>query len=148
MPQNAEERVTNASRMVEAAFARGIPAADIYVDALIFPISVDSQFGNHSLEAIRRLRAKFGPEIHITGGMSNVSFGIPCRRLVNDVFLNLAAEAGADSGILDPVTSPLERVFSIDRASRPYQLASDMLLGGDRNCKNFLRAYRRGELES
>ncbi len=146
MPQNEEERVQNASRIVDAALDKHIEAKDIYIDPLIFPISVDSEFGNHAFEAIRRLREKYGPEIHITGGFSNVSFGIPCRRLVNNVFLNLVVQAGADSGIIDPVTSRLDRVFSMDRDSSPYKLAEDMLLGRDQFCKKFLRAYRKGEL--
>lgn len=147
MPQSSEERVVNASRMVNAALAKGIAMQDIYIDALVFPISVDSQFGNHCLQAIRTLREKYGPEVHITGGLSNVSFGLPCRRLINDVFIILSTEAGADSGIIDPVTSHLDEVFSTDRQSRPYQLAEEMLLGKDKNCKNFLRAYRKGELQ-
>ena len=146
MPQNDEERVVNASRIVDAALAKGIAIQDIFVDALVFPISVESQFGNHCLQAIRRLRENYGPEIHITGGLSNVSFGLPCRHLINDVFIILAVAAGADSGIIDPVACNLETVFSIDRHSRGFQLAEEMLLGKDRNCKNFLRAYRKGEL--
>jgi 5-methyltetrahydrofolate--homocysteine methyltransferase len=148
MPQNDEERVVNASRMVDAALAKGIAIRDIYIDALVFPISVDSQFGNHCLQAIRRLREKYGPDIHITGGLSNVSFGLPCRRLINDVFILLAIEAGADSGIIDPVASDLQAIVNMDRQSQPYLLAEDMLLGRDRNCKNFLRAYRKGELKA
>ena len=146
MPQNDVERVTNASRMVDAALSKGIAIRDIYIDALVFPISVDSQFGNHCFEAIRKLRADYGPEIHITGGLSNVSFGLPSRRLINDVFTLLAVEAGADSGIVDPVASNIPGIFSVDRQSSHYHLAEDLLLGRDRNCKNFLRAYRKGEL--
>jgi 5-methyltetrahydrofolate--homocysteine methyltransferase len=148
MPQNEEERVANASRVVDAALAKGIAARDLYIDPLVFPISVDSEFGNHCLRAIRRLRERYGPEIHITGGLSNVSFGLPCRGLLNDTFIALATDAGADSGIIDPVASPLNRVFSIDRQSRPYQLAAEVLLGQDRNCKTFLRAFRKGELQA
>lgn len=148
MPQGDEERVVNASRVVDAALAKGIRAGDIYIDPLVFPISVDGAFGNHCLSAIRRLRGKYGPEIHITGGLSNVSFGLPCRALLNDAFILLAAEAGADSGIIDPVSSQLTRVFDLDRQSPSYRLAEDVLLGRDRNCKNFLRAYRKGELQA
>ncbi|MBM3775924.1 MAG: hypothetical protein FJW37_12305 [Acidobacteria bacterium] len=148
MPQNDGERVDNASRIVEAALAKGLPKNAIYIDALVFPISVDSQFGNHCLEAIRQLRQRFGPEIHITGGMSNVSFGLPLRRLINDAFLILATEAGADSGIVDPVTAHVAQVFALDRQSKAYQMAEDVLLGRDRNCRNFLRAYRKGELQA
>ena len=148
MPQDTEQRIANASRIVEAALAKGIPIESLHVDALVFPISVDMQFGNHYLEAIRQLRGKFGDKIHLTGGLSNVSFGLPCRRLVNEAFINLAVEAGIDGGIVDSVANDLNRIFLADKTSRPYQLARDMLLGLDRNCKNFLRAYRKGELES
>lgn len=147
MPQDDAERVANASRMADAALDRGIVVGNIFIDILIFPISVDSAFGIHAFDTIRQLRAKYGPEIHITGGFSNVSFGLPCRRIINDVFMCLAVEAGADSGIIDPVISRPSKVFSIDRESRAYQLAEDMLLGKDRFCKKFLRAYRKGELE-
>lgn len=146
MPADDAGRVAFASRMVDAALERGIAPADIFVDALVFPISVDAAFGNHCFDAIRALRLKYGPEIHITGGFSNISFGLPCRRLINDVFLNLAAGAGADCGILDPVATSLARVFALDRQAPPYKLAEDMLLGRDRNCKSFLRAFRKGEL--
>ena len=147
MPQDDAERIANASQMVDAALDRGISIEDIFIDVLIFPISVDSAFGVHAFDTIRQLRAKYGPDIHITGGFSNVSFGLPCRRIVNDAFMCLAIDAGADSGIIDPVTSRPSKVFSIDRGSRAYQLAEDMLLGRDRFCKKFLRAYRKGELE-
>ena len=147
MPQNADERVTNASRMVENTLSKGISIEDIFIDPLVFPISVDAEFGNHCLDAIRLLRQRYGNEIHITGGFSNVSFGLPSRRLINDVFINLAVDAGADSGIIDPVTSKIQDVLNIDRNSRPYQLAQEMLLGVDLYCKNFLRAYRKGELQ-
>jgi 5-methyltetrahydrofolate--homocysteine methyltransferase len=147
MPQNEGERIENASRMVEAALARGIPLASIYVDVLVFPISVDGQFGHHALETIRQLRARYGSEVHITGGLSNVSFGLPCRRLINDVFILLSLEAGADSGIIDPVASNLKAIHSMDRQARPCRMTEDLLLGRDRHCKNFLRAYRKGELQ-
>ena len=148
MPSDTEERLANASRVVDAALARGIPARDIYVDPLVFPIAVDQDFGNHCLEAIRGLRERYGAEIHVTGGFSNVSFGMPARRLINDVFLRLAIDAGADSGILDPVTSHVDRVLGLDRMARPYRLAEDLLLGHDQYCATFIRAHRKGELIS
>lgn len=147
MPQDTEQRIANATRIIEAALAKSIPIENLYVDTLVFPISVDIQFGNHYLEATRRLRAQFGEKIHLTGGLSNVSFGLPCRRLVNEVFINLAVEAGVDSGIVDSVANNLNQIFTADKTAKPYQLTRDMLLGLDRNCKNFLRAYRKGELE-
>ena len=146
MPESAEERIANASAMVDAALEKGIAASDIYIDPLIFPISVDGRFGRHSFEAIAGLRGKYGPEIHITGGMSNVSFGIPSRKWINDVFMILAVEAGADSGIIDPVISRPDKVFALDRGSRPYQLAEAVLQGRDEHCAAYIGAWRRGEL--
>jgi len=146
MPTTAEERVENASKMVEAALTKGIPASDIFVDPLMFPISVDSTFGTHALDAIRMIREKYGAEIHITGGMSNVSFGIPARSVVNAVFINLAVGAGADSGIIDPVMNRLDKVFAADRESRPYRLAEDAILGRDEHCMAYIKAWRAGEV--
>ncbi len=147
MPDSDGPRVENASRMVDLAMEKGIPAGDLYVDPLIFPISVDGAFGQHSLDAIRAIREKYGPEIHITGGMSNVSFGIPARKIINDVFLILAVEAGADSGIVDPVQSRPDEVFKVDRASASYQLAEDVLMGRDKHCKAYIKAWRKKMLE-
>ena len=86
-------------------------------------------FGHHCFDAIRALRERFGSEIHITGGMSNVSFGLPARKILNDMFVLLAVEAGADCGIMDPVASPPEAIFAVDRADPNYKLAEDVLLG-------------------
>jgi 5-methyltetrahydrofolate--homocysteine methyltransferase len=147
MPSNAPERVANASKMVEAALGKDIQLDRIYVDPLMFPISVDGDFGHHVLDAITELRSRYGAAIHITGGMSNVSFGLPNRRLINDVFLCLAIDAGADSGILDPGTSDVRRLREIDRSSPPFQLALDVLTGADRHCRAYLKAARAGELE-
>ena len=148
MPDGVQPRVDNASRMVEAALQRGIRLEDLYIDPLIFPVSVDTAFGPHCLEAIRALRRRYGPEIHITGGMSNVSFGIPARKLVNDVFLVLAMEAGADSAIMDPVVSKPAELAALDRSTAAYKLAEDIILDRDRHCRNFLKAWRKGELKA
>jgi 5-methyltetrahydrofolate--homocysteine methyltransferase len=146
MPANTQERVVNASRMIEASLAAGIGLDRIFVDPLVFPIAVDGEYGRHCLDAIAELRRHFGTEIHITGGMSNVSFGLPNRRLLNDAFLILAIESGADSGIVDPTAVNLQRTLVADRTSRPFQLALDVLTGVDENCRAYMKAYRAGEL--
>ena len=147
MPDGTEGRVRNASRMIGEALAKGISESDLFVDPLVFPIAVDSEFGIHVLDAIRELRRSYGPEIHITGGFSNISFGIPSRTLINKVFLVLALDAGANSGIIDPLTFRVEDMARIDRASTSYRLAEDVLLGRDAECVNYIRAWRNKELE-
>ena len=147
MPDGVEGRVKNASKMVENALSKGFSLKDIFIDPLVFPASVDKTFGAHALDAVRELRAKFGPEVHITGGISNVSFGIPGRRLVNEAFMILMAEAGADSGIIDPVVSNPGRVFSMDKKSESYRMAEDVILGRDEFCQNYISAWRGGKLD-
>jgi hypothetical protein len=146
MPSGADDRVANATHIVELALERGITLDRIYVDPLVFPVAVDGASVGHCLTAYRELRERFGPEIHLTGGMSNVSFGLPNRRLVNDAFLLLAIDAGADSGILDPTASPIRRVLELDRDAQPLRLAADALTGADPGCRAYLKAYRAGEL--
>ena len=147
MPEGAHDRLENAGIMIEAARSRGFELSELHVDPLIFPISVDGAFGEHTLEAIRRLRADYGPELHITGGMSNVSFGIPARKIINNMFLIMAIGAGADSGIVDPVATRIDALTGIDLASHTYRLAEDVLKGRDEFCAGFIAAWRQGELE-
>jgi 5-methyltetrahydrofolate--homocysteine methyltransferase len=146
LPSGVEDRLANAQRIVELALGRGVAPEAIHVDPLVLPVGVDPEAGAQFLEAISRIRATLGPRIHITGGLSNVSFGLPERRLINDVFIDLAVEAGADSGIVDPVGSDMARVFGRDRNSRPYTLAADMLTGADPYGMEFITAFRAGEL--
>ena len=146
MPGSAAERVVNATRIVEEATRRGMALSALHVDPLVLPVAVEPEVGAWFLEAVRTLRATYGPEIHLTGGLSNVSFGMPLRKLLNDVFIDLAAEAGADSGIIDPVASDLRQIFAQDRGARAQTLAANLLTGRDAFGMEFLTAFRAGEL--
>ena len=73
---------------------------------------------------------------------------MPARKLLNDTFIDLCAEAGIDSGIIDPVASDLARVFAADRDSEGYRLAADMLLGRDPFGGEYVAAFRDGRLGS
>ena len=146
MPEDEHERLENVGRIIEAALSKGIARADIYVDPLFFPISVSGEYGPHGLNAIKLIRDEYGSEIHITGGMSNVSFGLPNRKLVNAVYLRLAIDHGADSGIIDPIHTDIDAVLALDMESKPVQIATDMLMGNDDFCMNYITAFRSGEL--
>jgi 5-methyltetrahydrofolate--homocysteine methyltransferase len=147
MPQDDSERVENVKRVMEAVRSADIPLQDIHVDALVFPISVSPEYGLHYLDAVRDLRSTYGADVHITGGLSNVSFGLPSRKLINDTFIYLGLEAGIDSGIIDPVQSDMRRVFELDVHSEPVKLARDMLEGRDDYCVNYIQAWRDGRLK-
>lgn len=145
LPATSGERVENAARIVAEAATRGIPPERIHLDALVLPVGVDPEAGLAYLDAVRAIRAAHGPELHITGGFSNVSFGLPARRLVNEAFIAMAVEAGADSGIIDPLACDPGRIVEPPDAE-VRRLADDLLSGRDAFGLEFLTAYRAGRL--
>lgn len=146
LPADAASRVANARDIIERAMARGIPAQRMHADLLVVPVGVAPQAGAAFLEAARLVREAFGPAIRITGGLSNVSFGLPNRRLLNDVFLALAIDAGADSGLIDPLTTGVARARALDREAEAFRLAADVLTGVDVYALEYLVAHRAGRL--
>jgi 5-methyltetrahydrofolate--homocysteine methyltransferase len=147
IPSNSSERVDNATHILEKAEERGMTADTLFVDLLVIPVAVDPDAGREYLDAVRALRSA-RPDIHITGGVSNVSFGLPARRVLNDVFLALTAEAGADSGIIDPVATDLPLVLQLKRSAEPARLAEAVLTGSDPFGGEYLSAYRKGRVTS
>ena len=110
MPQNAEQRVNNLSQIMSMMDERGVPMEDRFLDPLVFPIGAGPDFGNHFLDAVRELRKRY-PEVHIFGGLSNVSFGMPRRKLLNHAFITLAIMAGCDTVMIDPLmNNPVDYV--------------------------------------
>ena len=146
MPSDEFERVHNAQLMLNHCESIKIAKKRIHVDPLLFPIAVDQTFGNHYLTSVQLMRKEFGNEVRISGGLSNVSFGLPARRLINDTFIRLAMEAGTNSGIVNPVESRIERVMSLDMNSERVKIAKNMLLGEDEFCMNFIKSFREGKL--
>lgn len=102
MPHNVEDRVQNLASCMEIMDACGIPMEDRFLDPLVFPVGANAESGNHYLDAVRELRRRY-PEVHIFGGHSNVSFGLPRRPLLNNAFTLLAIEAGCDAVMIDPI---------------------------------------------
>ena len=141
MPEDSNERIENLTNLIDYSTSKGLLLEDLFIDPLIFPISVSSSYGTDALEAISKIKNEW-PEVNITGGMSNVSFGLPKRRLVNDVFISLAIDAGANSGIINPVESKIDRILSIDKNSEAFSITKDMLEGRDEFCVNYLSAFR------
>ena len=145
MPANTEERVENASRIVEASLKRGLALGPDHVDPLVFPVAVDRSYGRHCLDAIRELRRLFGPEIHITGGISNVSFGLPTGAFSTtsswprDRGRRRQRHRRPDRG--EPAAG-----YSHGPDLGPFQLALDVLTGTDENCRAYMKAHRAGEL--
>jgi 5-methyltetrahydrofolate--homocysteine methyltransferase len=135
IPGTTEERLAVIRGLIAATRAAGIPDAKVYVDPLVMTISTNVQSANIAVATMRGVKAEF-PDVHMTQGLSNVSFGLPARSLVNRTYLTLAVEAGLDCAILDP----------LDRDLRATLLATELLLGKDRHCLAYTRAFRAGLL--
>lgn len=136
IPPTAEGRMDVLAQIVEKTRQAGVPDERLYVDPLAMTIATDTNAASVFLNTLRGIRQQY-PQAHLTCGLSNVSFGLPVRSLINRTFLVMAISAGLDTAILDPN----------DREVQAAIYAADLLLGNDRHCRSYLRAYRAGKLE-
>jgi len=136
MPETADDRFKIADTLIENLTKLGIKLDDIYIDPMVRPVGTGSHYGIIALDTIRSVKRKF-PEVHIMCGLSNISFGLPARKLVNQVFLVSCMNAGMDGAILDP----------LDKKLMSFLYASEAVLGLDDFCVNYLEKFREGELE-
>jgi len=146
MPQTTDDRLANLGRLMPKLVEAGFDNPSIHVDPLVVPISVDGSNGRTFLDAVSAVRKTYGDEIHIVAGLSNVSFGMPKRKLINQVFSYLAVQAGADGGIVDPRQINVEQLNTIDPESEPFKLAKALLLGEDEFGMNYITAAREGNI--
>ncbi len=107
MPQDAEQRINNLEECMQMMDEGNIPIEDRFLDPLVFPIGAGPDFGNHYLDAVRVMRERY-PKVHIFGGHSNVSFGLPQRKILNHAFVVLAIQAGCDALMIDPIMNPVK----------------------------------------
>ena len=135
MPTTVEERVQVGSELINKLTDEGFPLEKIHVDPLVQPVSVDIGMGIATLGAINEIMKKF-PGVNTICGLSNISFGLPERHLINRNFLALCISYGLSAAILDPTDKQLMSTL----------LAVEMLLGRDEYCENFIEAYQDGRI--
>jgi 5-methyltetrahydrofolate--homocysteine methyltransferase len=136
IPTTVDGRMAVARRNIEATRAAAIADERVYIDPLVLTIATDVTSATVTLDTIRAIRAEF-PKAHVSMGLSNVSFGLPARAAINRTFLVLALAAGLDTPIVDPNDPDLKAVL----------YTAELLLGRDRLCAAYTRAYRAGLLE-
>jgi 5-methyltetrahydrofolate--homocysteine methyltransferase len=147
LPSSTTGRLENLGTLMRKLKDAGFDSYDrIYIDPLVFPISTDGNNGKGFLDAVSAARAKYGNDIHICAGLSNVSFGMPSRKIINQVFAWLAVEAGADGGIVDPAQINGKILEGLDTESEGFKLAKALLLGEDEFGMNFISAAREGKI--
>ena len=146
MPTSREERVANVERLMALLTKEGLSAGDIYLDPLVFPVSVDPGNGRLILDSVEELRKKYGAAIHFAPGLSNISYGMPNRKLINRVFTKLGVQRGLDGGIVDPLQINDSALGKLDEGSEPFQLTRAFLLGEDQFGMSYISAVRGGRI--
>jgi len=131
IPHNADDRLKVAHRVLDAVVKAGVAEQDVILDPLVMTVGADDQAARVTLETTRRLREEF-PNNNITGGASNVSFGMPARPILNAHFLSAAFMMGMNMPITDPTDSQLR--FAL--------LCGNIFLGCDQKTRAFMRYYR------
>ncbi len=129
IPKTAEERIAIAERIVARAVAIGIPKEDIFIDCLTLTASAEQAGVQETLKALSTVKERFGVKTVL--GVSNISFGLPARELVNANFLTMAMTHGLDLPIINP------NIASMMGAVRAYHL----LMNHDENAVAFIEAY-------
>jgi 5-methyltetrahydrofolate--homocysteine methyltransferase len=133
IPETFDKRMEIVGKVLEVTRAAGVADDKVYVDPLAMTIATMNQSAVIACDTIRAVREKY-PQVHFTMGLSNISFGLPARKQVNRGLLMLAMQAGLDSAILDPLDKELQAAI----------VTTELLLGKDKHCLNYLKASRRG----
>ena len=129
IPETPERRLEVAKKIVQRAEALGIPRENLVLDCLALTMGADSEAGLTTLEAIRMVREELG--VNMTLGASNISFGLPDRKILNSAFFAMVIYAGATCLIMDA------------GHLRATVLAADLALGRDDYAMNYIKDYRK-----
>ncbi len=136
MADSTEAKVEMASQLVEKVKLAGIPLDDLYIDPLVYPLGTDAKSAVATLDAIASIMKEFSG-VHTACGLTNISHGLPCRKLINRTFLVSAIIRGLDGAIMDPTDKQLYGAMR----------AAVTVAGEDEFCMEYIRAFRAGRLE-
>ena len=129
IPHSTQARLDIAQKILDAALSYGIRREDVYIDCLTLTVSAEQEGAAQTLEALERVHRELGLKTVL--GVSNISFGLPARPLINQNFLTMAMTKGLDLPILNP------NVDTMMAAVRSYHL----LMNIDREARDFIAAY-------
>ncbi len=129
IPSDAKKRVEIAERIMNRALKEGIPKRDIYIDCLTLTASAEQKAVTETLNAVETVKNRLG--LHTVLGVSNISFGLPNRPVINSTFLTMALTKGLDMAIINP------NVEAMVGAVRAYRL----LAAHDVNSVQFIEKY-------
>ena len=133
IPKTAKDRLDVFTDLMAKVKEYQIDPARMHIDPLIEMLCTSEEGISMVTEVIRGIKEQY-PTIHVTGAVSNISFNLPARKIVNQAFAVLAMNAGMDSFILDPLNQDLMGML----------FATEALLGEDDYCMEYIGAYREG----
>lgn len=136
MPRTVDERMRIADTLIDGLVQKNIPLDNIYVDPLVQPMSVNTDFGMDFINTIEKIHAWY-PGIHTACGLSNISYGMPARQFMNQIFMVMAITKGLDGAICNP----------LDRRMMAHITAAQTLAGNDPYGLEYLKAFRNKEFE-
>lgn len=137
IPSDVDGRLRVGRRLVEQTRAAGIADEQLFVDPLAIAVSTRQDGAVVAFETMRTFRQEF-PQVRFVVGLSNVSFGLPGRRLLNRVFLSQAIAAGLDMALMDP----------LDSGVMSELLATEVVLGRDRFCRRYTTAFKANRISA
>ena len=135
IPDRVEKRLAACEQIMAYLTGLGVKAEQVLFDPLVLPIAVDTRQGSVTLKTIEQIKSRY-PDARTVMGLSNISYGLPRRKLVNRAFLLMAAYAGLDAVIVDPLDNKAMSLIKV----------ADMLVGKDPSCRAYLRAHRKGNI--
>jgi len=136
MPQTVGDRMQIAKKLVVGLQENKVKLENIFVDPLVQPLSVSDTFGVEFLNTIEKIMTAY-PGIHTACGLSNISYGLPARKFLNQTFMTMAIAKGLDGAIVNP----------LDKRMMANIISAEALFGKDEYCTNYLQAYRGGMIE-
>lgn len=128
IPSTAQGRLAIADKIYRTAESYGISSKNIVIDALTMTMSTDMNSAKTTLEVVKKIKANGGRTVL---GVSNISFGLPQRELVNAAFFSMAMDAGLSAGIINPNSKAMQQAYD----------TFCVLQGYDEQCMDYIKKY-------
>ena len=133
MPKTVEERLGEAELLIGTLSEAGVDLQRLYIDTIVMTIGTNQEQGRAVIDSTREIKKRYGSrEVKTSVGLSNVSFGLPSRTLLNQAFLAMLLEAGLDMAFISPKDEGMMNILR----------ASEAILGADQNCLRYVRYMR------
>ncbi len=135
IPETADERLNIADKLVNGLVKNNVLPENIFIDPLVQPVATRTNDGAEFLDALEKINTAL-EGVHTICGLSNISYGLPARKLMNRTFMAMAIAKGLDAAIINPLDNKMMANIS----------AALALAGKDDFCMNYIKAYRAGKL--